>query len=191
MYRYDIPGAGRLLTVAEFQAFEDDTDDTLELDEGRLIREPPPGARHGWLQVRLATALQYHAGPRRLGLVLTESGIVLSTEPAIVRGPDISFTRADRIDWKVPPEGFSRLPPDLAIEVISPSQTADQVYQKVVQYLRAGVSCVWVVHPRSETVTEYRSPEVIRLLQRGDELRAEDLLPGFAYPLEELFAPLG
>jgi Uma2 family endonuclease len=50
---------------------------------------------------------------------------------------------------------------------------------------------VWVVHPRSETVTEYRSPEVIRLLQRGDELRAEDLLPGFAYPLEELFAPLG
>ena len=107
-----------------------------------------------------------------------------------MRGPDVSFTRIDRLGAEVPPVGFLRVPPDLAVEVISPSESADQMWQKVVQYLEAGVRLVWVEHPRSRTVTEYRSADVILLLHEHDDLRAEDFLPGFTFPLSELFAPL-
>jgi Uma2 family endonuclease len=178
------------LTLPAFERLREEDEYVLELDRGRLVREPRPGAQHGWLQVRLASRLRNHVERNRLGLVVVEAGVVLSEDPATVRGPDVSFTHIDRLGSDVPPEGFLRAPPDLAIEVISPSESADQIYQKVVQYLEAGVKLVWVVHPRSRTVTEYRSADVIRLLHEHDELHAKDLLPGFGFPLRELFAPL-
>lgn len=178
------------LTLAAFERLHEEDEYVLELDRGRLVREPRPGAQHGWIQVRLARRLQDHVERNRLGLVVVETGIVLSEDPATVRGPDVSFTHIDRLGADRPPEGFLRVAPDLAIEVISPSESADQMWQKVVQYLEAGVRLVWVVHARTRTVTEYRSADVIRLLHEHDELRAEDILPGFAFPLRELFAPL-
>ena len=187
---YGATDTERQLSLAEYECLTDDGDDRLELDGGWLVREPPPGAAHGWIQARLAHRLMAHVQENRLGLVLVETGVVLVQNPATVRGPDISFTRAERIEWQEPPEGFLRIPPDLVIEVISPSGTADQSYQKVVQYLDAGVRVVWGVHPRSRTVMEYRSRDVIRLLRQGDALHAEDILPGFVYALNELFAPL-
>ena len=190
MATYGATRADRPLSVDEYERLTGEGEDRLELDAGRLVREPPPGAQHGWIQARLASRLNAHVEARRLGLVLVETGVVLANDPATVRGPDISFSRADRLEWDAPPEGFLRIPPDLVIEVISPSETADQIYQKIVQYLEACVRVVWVVHPRSRTVMEYRSREVIRLLQQDDELRAPDILPEFACPLTELFAPL-
>lgn len=178
------------LTLAAFERLRTEDEYLLELDRGWLVREPRPGAQHGWIQVRLASRLRDHVERIGLGLVVVETGIVLSEDPPTVRGPDVSFTRIDRLGADVPPEGFLRVPPDLAIEVISPSESADQIYQKVVQYLEAGVRLVWVVHPRSCTVTEYRSADVIRLLHEHEELRAEDILPEFVFPLRELFAQL-
>ena len=128
MLTYGARPADRQLSLAEFESLTDDGADRLELDGGRVVREPPPGAPHGWIQARLAARLVAHVERDRLGLVLVEAGVVLAQNPATVRGPDISFTRADRLDWEQPPEGFLRVAPDLVIEVISPSETADQSY---------------------------------------------------------------
>ncbi len=149
MATYDVIGAGRRLSLPEFERLSDDEDNRLELDCGWLVREPPAGAAHGWIRARLAHRLIAHVQENRLGLVLVETGVVLAQDPATVRRPDLSFTRAERLEWEEPPEAFLRIPPDLVLEVISPSETADQSYQKVVQYLEAGVRVVWVVHPRS------------------------------------------
>jgi Uma2 family endonuclease len=77
--------------------------------------------------------------------------------------------------------------PDLAIEVISPTNTAADVLVKVRDYFRAGVRRVWVIYPVEGEVYAYESPTVIRVLQRGDELDGEDVLPGFRLPLATLF----
>ncbi len=117
---YDVIGAGRRLSLGEFEHLIDDEDDRLELDGGWLVREPPAGAAHGWIQVRLARRLSAHVEDNRLGLVLVETGVVLAQNPATVRGPDISFTRAERLEWDEPPEDFLRIPPDLVVESTGP-----------------------------------------------------------------------
>jgi Uma2 family endonuclease len=190
MFRYEPPQGERILSVEEYAQLEHDDDHVDELDRGWLVREPRPGTRHGWIALRLGSRLQTHVERERLGLVCTESGFVLRTEPRSLRGPDVSFVRMERLPEGEPGEGFLDLAPDLVAEVVSPSSSADQLHQKVVQYLQAGVRLVWLVHLRSRTVTEYRSADLIRLLHVNEELSAEDIVPGFRLPLTELFSTL-
>ena len=77
--------------------------------------------------------------------------------------------------------------PDLAVEVISQSNTADQVAIKIEEYFQAGVSAVWVIYPVSNKVYVYDSPTRVRILQVGDDLDGGDLLPGFRVALSTLF----
>ncbi len=190
MFRYDRPRPERVMSVAEYAQLEQNDGYVDELDRGWLVREPRPGPRHGWIALRLGGRLQAHVEREQLGLVCTESGFVLDTEPQSLRGPDVSFVRMERLPDGAPAEAFLELAPDLVAEVVSPSSSADQLQQKVVQYLEAGFRLVWLVHPRSRTVTEYRSADVIRLLHVDDVLSADDIIPGFRLPLTELFSPL-
>jgi Uma2 family endonuclease len=177
-----------LLTLAEFEALPEEDGYRLELSRGRLVREPPPGARHGWLVGKLFHALDAHAREHALGVVLNQSGFLLSVDPPTVRDPDLAFLTAASIPREIQP-GFWRLSPDLAVEVLSPSNSAIEIHEKILDYLVAGTRLVWVVDPHNETVVVHGPDRGSRTLARGDVLSSDDVLPGFRLPLAELFGP--
>ena len=84
---------------------------------------------------------------------------------------------------------FGHLAPDLAVEIVSPSNTAQEILHKVEDYLEAGTRLVWVVEPRRRTVTEYRSWKEVRLLREGNTLDGYDVLSGFSVRVAEIFDP--
>ncbi|HWC06290.1 MAG TPA: Uma2 family endonuclease [Gemmatimonadota bacterium] len=184
----DTPAQGILLTLEEFERLPDD-EFRSELVRGRLVREPPAGMDHGRLAGRFTALLAAHVDRHALGEVFTaDTGFVLFQEPPTVRAPDVAFVSRDRLP---PPEesiGFGRLAPDLAIEIVSPSNTATEILGKVEDYLEAGTRLVWVVEPHRRSVTVYRSRNEIRLLGEGDELDGYDTLPGFSLQVSKIFA---
>lgn len=161
----------------------------LELVEGNVVREPRPGARHGRLTTRLASALHKHSENQGLGMVCTDFGVVLAEDPATIRGPDIGFIAAERLRPEDLPTGFLKGAPDLAVEIVSLSNTATEIQRKVLEYLAAGSRLVWVVDPETRSVSAYRSRDEARLLDEGDVLDGGDVLPGFHLAMKELFAP--
>lgn len=178
---------GKPLTVEQFERLPDDGH-RLELVRGRVVRESLAGFEHGRMAARIAHYLEEYVKGRRLGIVCgAETGFLLSTEPATVRGPDAAFVRADR----VPAErvrGYFPGAPDLAAEILSPSSTAGEVRAKVRDYLEAGTRVVWVVDPEARTVAVHRARSGARILGESDELDGGDVLPGFRLPLAQLFA---
>lgn len=158
----------------------------FEVVEGRLVREPRPGYRHGRLQARLARMLADHAEAHHLGVVLTDVGIVLSEVPATVRGPDVAFLARNRVP-EGDPAGLLRVVPDLVVEIISPTDTARDLNARIVDFLDAGVPEAWVAEPDTRTVTVYRADGSGEIL-RGDEvLRGGAALPGFELEVEAVF----
>ena len=178
--------AERSMSLEEFQRLPEE-EDRIELVRGRLVREPRPGARHGWLTGRLVGELDRYIRERDLGLVVTETGFLLSDDPPTVRGPDVAFIPSEDLPSAGPTDGFWTVAPRLAIEVVSPSNAASEIRQKVLEYLAAGTLAVWVVDPATRTVAAYRSRENIRLLTETDEIEGGDVLPGFRLALSELF----
>lgn len=125
---------------------------------------------------------------RALGQVVTaETGFVLSDEPPTVRAPDVAFVSQGRLSFDH--DRFAPLAPDLAVEIVSPSNTVSEVQSKVVDYLDAGTQLVWVVEPRSRGITVYHSGKEIRLLTEGDEIEGGAVLPGFRVRVSELLGP--
>lgn len=176
-----------ILSLEEFEALPEEDAFRLELVRGRVVREPRPGARHGLLMARLGARLQRHVEESGLGVVCLDFGVVLPTDPPNVRGPDIGFISKERLAPEGVPEGFLRGAPDLAVEVVSPSNRASELQEKVLEYLDGGARRVWVVDPRTRTVSVYRSRDEIRLLGAEDDLEGGEVLPGFRLPVAELF----
>lgn len=107
--------------------------------------------------------------------------------PSDVRMPDVSFIGAHRVA-KFPARGWLDIPPDLAVEVVSPTDSASTVQLKAHDYIRAGVPLVWVVFPESRTVEVRRTgSSTIQVLGEGDVLSGDDVLPGFSVAVTELF----
>ena len=179
---------GRLMTAEELLALEKpDRGGKHELERGVLRVSEPPGYEHGRLSVVIATRLMSFVRPRKLGTVLVESGYVLERGPDTVYGPDVSFVARDRA-----PVGEQRFKyvegyVDLAVEVLSPDDHPGRVARKVARYLDRGTRRVWVVDPRRRTVAVYAPGDAVRILREGETLDGGDVLPGFAYPLTELF----
>jgi Uma2 family endonuclease len=174
-------GTRTLITEAEFQRLPDDGNHH-ELDEGELIVMPPPRFRHGVVQSTVAAAL--HSAAKGQGFVLTESGYRLA--PGTVRGPDVSFISEKRrpdVSW----DGYCNFGPDLAVEILSPDDTARNLQRKIAQYLAAGTQIVWVLDPKSTTVTIYRRDAPFRTLGPDDVLDAPGVLPEFSVKVAALF----
>jgi Uma2 family endonuclease len=113
-------------------------------------------------------------------------GWVVARSPDTVRGPDAAVIRADRL----PPgdgTGFLEGAPDLAIEIVSPSNSGSQIREKVSEYLAAGASCVWVIDPRRRTATVHSTDCEAVQLREPDALFCDGVLPGFRLKLSELF----
>ena len=107
------------------------------------------------------------------------------------RRPDVAFVSFDR--WPrergVPRTRALAVAPDLAVEVVSPTDVLFDVIAKLHEYFRGGVRQVWLVFSNVEQIYVYTSPAAVRVLNRGDTLTADDLLPGFAVPVGDLFPP--
>ena len=178
--------APRLLTAEDLWLLAE-SGRRRELIDGELRETMPPGGIHGAIAVALAGALRAWARPGGSGYVGVEAGFVLARDPDRVRGPDVSFVRRDRIPAGGVPEGFWEIAPDLAVEVVSPTETADELRAKVRDFLAAGSSLVWVVYPRTREVIAHRPDGSARTLTSGEPLEAPDVLPGFSCPIAELF----
>lgn len=177
------------LTLEEFERLPEENEHRVELVRGYLVREPRPGAEHGWLTGKLIGRIDEHAREGELGITVTETGFLLSVDPPTVRGPDLAFIAAENLPPEGIPRGFWRMAPDLAVEVVSPSNTAAEIREKVLEYLACGSRLVWVVDPATRSVSAYRSRTDIRLLTEGDVLEGADVLPDFRLTIAELFAP--
>jgi Uma2 family endonuclease len=138
--------------------------------------------------MRLAGPIFSHVKANKLGKVYAaETGFHIEHDPDTVRAPDVAFVRRDRL----PPagqRGFFQGPPDLAVEVLSPDDSASEVLAKVQDWLAAGCELVWVVDPRTRTVSVYHSPRQAEMLGEGDRLTGGDVLPGFDLSVAEIFA---
>lgn len=177
--------AERLYTVEEFSALPEEDEYLVELVEGRLVREPRPGGRHGVIVALLGRLLLNYAD-RAGGMVVAEGGFVLKPGRPTVRGPDLAYIREVEERYGAP-GGFITGAPHLSIEVISPGNTAAEIQRKVVVYFDAGCRQVWVVHPRTRTVVVHRSASEARVLGDGDRIRGGELMPGLDLPVSEIF----
>jgi Uma2 family endonuclease len=170
------------------QLFEAGDIGRCELVRGELIMMSPAGSEHGGIIGELSGILWNFVRSRRLGRVFgAETGFIISRGPDTVRAPDIAFIRADRIPGRLP-RGFFSGAPDLAVEVLSPSDRAGEVLSKTQDWLVAGCPVVWVVDPETQSVTVYRSDRTILVLAAADTLCGDDVLPGFTLPVAEIFA---
>jgi Uma2 family endonuclease len=148
-----------------------------ELVDGQM-RVSPAGSRHGRVCMRLGARIQSFVEEHRLGDAF-DSSTGFRLPGGNVRLPDVAFVAKGRFPGEQVPEGFSDVPPDLAVEVLSPDDRSRDVLDKVGEYLQAGVSLVWVIDPRHRTAAVYRSTTDVRQLGPNDLLDGEGVLPGF------------
>lgn len=187
------PVLERLLTAEEFAETCDPPGMTTELVRGRIVTMPPAKTMHGSRGSLIDGELRAFARRHRLGLTTGEGGYVLARDPDTVRAPDAAFIESGRIpDGGVPEDAYLAGAPTLAVEVVSSSDRARDVADKVRDWLAAGASRVWEVRPKSRTVLVHRpgAGPVTRGL--GDTLTSSDAgftVDGFALPVSEIFAP--
>jgi Uma2 family endonuclease len=181
--------AVRLLTAEEFARLPEPADGSQqELVRGKVVTMPPPGFRHGRVQVRISGKIDSYALHERLGQVTVESGLQTEFAPDTVRGPDVAFWSKERIPLDEEPEGYPDVAADLTVEVRSPGDKQAALNQKIREYFKRGVRLVWIVDPAKRTVTVYHKPGKGETLRDNDVLTGEDVLPGFTCLVAELFA---
>lgn len=178
--------ATELLTLEQY-ASHVDTDGryVTDLVRGVLVREARSGDVHGAMQIEVGRVVGNWA--RAHGARVTaESGYILEEDPPTVRGPDVAVVVVPRSSVGQPGR-WIRGAPDVAIEILSPSDTSSDIQEKTLEYLAAGARRVWIVDPRARTVTVFRPDGTARVLRQTETLDGEDVLAGFSVPLEELF----
>lgn len=160
-----------------------------ELVEGVLV-EKAVGYRESLLGLALAELLRPFVRQHHLGLASRESGLV-RLAPGVVRGPDVAFVSWSRIPGgRVPQEPIPDLAHDLAVEVLSESNTPGEMARKRREYCCAGTRQVWQIDPDARTVEVFTSPTESTLLTALQTLSGGDILPGSSLPLSQLFAEL-
>jgi Uma2 family endonuclease len=178
----------RAVTADELFWMRDDGVHRYELVRGRLLTMTPGGGLHGLIASRLHVALAVHVDAGKLGVVLSaDTGFTLESDPDTVRAPDVAFITRARIPPDGMPRSFWKGAPDLAVEVMSPSDVRSEVNEKIAEYLSLGASEVWFVEPSLRRLTVYRPGEQPRVLSESDTLDGGELLPGFQYSLGRLF----
>ena len=160
-----------------------------EVVDGQIVENPPMGARESILASFLLVLMDPIARSSRLGRVVTETLFWIDRASKLKRRPDVAFVSTKRWSLKreVPDTESWDVVPDLTIEVISKTNSANAVAGKIEEYFQAGVCLVWVVYPVTKKIYVYNSPTRVRILQLGDELDGEGVIPGFRVPLSTLF----
>ena len=163
----------------------------LELIDGKLITMPRPKRIHGLLSNEIGTYLRLFNMSRYYGEVTQDSGHHPPNYRYTLLGPDVAFTRAERLP-ALSPDDYTPVMPDLAVEVLSPSESLIQARDKALVYLRNGTLIVWLVQPERRGVDVCRlvdgSQLQIEFISGYETLSGEDILPGFELAVDKIFA---
>ncbi len=165
-------------------------DQRLELSEGELIVMSPAGGKHGGIALKMGRIIGNYVEEHILGYVTAaETGFILYKNPDgrdTVRAPDVGFVARERLPDGLP-DGYIPFAPDFAVEVVSPTDEAEEVQLKINQYLRYGTHLIWVVYPKSRTVVVY-TPDSTQTLDITGTLNGGDVLPGFSLPVTNILS---
>ncbi len=191
----DVPPERIRLRPAPGTATEQDVTAALEGPEKRICElvdgvlvEKAVGSKEGLLAGIVIQLLWNHIQEDDLGVVVPGDG-PLRLKIGLVRVPDVSFISWDRIPGGVfPDDPIAALVPDLAVEVLSESNTKSEMERKLRDYFEAGVRLVWFIQPKTQTAAVYTSPTKLRRVGKDGSLTGNDVLPGFTMSLKELFA---
>ena len=164
-------------------------DQRRELVRGEIRTMAPSGFDHGAIIDNLHFLLNSYVRKKKLGKVLgAETGFKLAANPDTVRGADIAFIAAARLPATRRPVGFWDGAPDLAVEVISPSDKLNEVEEKAEDYLAGGARLVWVVNPRNRTIMVHERDRETLVLRESETLNGGEVVPGFECAVADVFA---
>lgn len=148
----------------------------------------PAGWRHGAIVGNLHTILGSYIRAKSLGKVFgAETGFQLKTDPDTVRAPDFAFIASPRIPAKLPTSSYWPGAPDLAVEVLSPSDRTGEVDEKITQWLTSGAQAVWVVDPNLQIVILHQTGKRAQVRSVGELIEGDPVVPEFSCPVEEFF----
>lgn len=164
-----------------------DSEALYEVVNGEMVELAPMGAHEVWLASFLNIKLGSFAQGQNIGYVVTE--MLFELRPGLQRRPDVAYVSYQRWSRRrhIPRINAWPVVPELAVEVVSLSNTFEEVVRKVSEYFAAGVQHVWIITPAEQRVYVYTSPTQITVLTRQDVLGDASLLPGFSLPLTEMF----
>jgi Uma2 family endonuclease len=183
---FPLPGTATEQDVIDIEAHEDRL---CELVDGVLV-EKPMGYIESYLAIQIATKLTNFVDPNKRGIVTGESGM-MRLFPGLVRIPDVAYVSRERLPGgRIPKEPIPSLAPDLAVEVLSESNTKREMDRKRGEYFQAGVRLLWMVDPGTRTITVYTTPDQPVILHESDSLTGGAVLPGFTLDIKSLFAEL-
>ncbi|MGL4608460.1 MAG: Uma2 family endonuclease [Trueperaceae bacterium] len=174
--------AQKLLTAEEFYLLPDHED--MELIDGKVNPIMPPNPIHGLIAAELTTQLKLWVKQTNSGIVGTDGGFILGRNPDRVRGPDVWFIRSERVPEFL--ESFWEIAPDMIAEVISYSDTASVVKEKLQDYFGAGTKLVWLLYPRFKQVEAHTPDGTMKIFNADDRLES-NLLPGFSCTVADIF----
>jgi Uma2 family endonuclease len=176
-------------TINHGTVLPQDDDILYEVVDGKVVELGPMGAHEIWLATELARYLGNFVRQHQLGRVVQELLFDFTAMVKRKRRPDVAFVAYKR--WPrqhpMPHAEAWEVVPNLVVEVISPSDKGNDILDKVAEYFRLGVECVWVIFISQEQVYIYESPTQVRILTHADELYGEPVLPHFRLPLATLF----
>jgi Uma2 family endonuclease len=172
------------LTIEQFEQLPEEEGKNFELDEGELKVMSPAMPRHDLVKANVTVELGQFVRERRVGRVVVEFACKLSDDT--VRIPDVAFIPADRMK-DLDRDRLFEGAPALVIEVVSPSDLAEELARKVDQYLTAGAKAVWVIYPKVREVHSFQAGGASATFSGADILEDPKLLPGFSLPLRNLF----
>jgi Uma2 family endonuclease len=174
-------------TESDVLALHDHENRLFELVDGVLV-EKAPGFRESVLAIAIASALSTFVRRANLGVVSGADGM-MRLFPKNVRIPDVAYIAWHRVPGqRMPDAPIPDLAPDLAVEVLSKSNTAAEMQRKRREYFAAGTTLVWLVDPDSRSVSVYTSEAEVTVLDESAQLTAAELLPGFSLSIRELFS---
>lgn len=180
------PPAVKLLTAEEFA--EKFSNQRMELVRGIPVETPMPNLRHGKVCSTFGRLLGNFVDEHDLGHVMSNDSFVkVRNDPDTLRGADVLFISYERLAKGRVPDGVLDVIPELAVEVVSPTNLWTELFGKVEEYLSAGVKAVVILDPKTETASVYRPGVNQHVFRRADTLTVPDVLPGFSVPVAKLF----
>jgi Uma2 family endonuclease len=173
------------MSTVEFDQLVEPDHLRYELDDGELVIMPRPRPRHNRIGKEILVEMEIYLRKDPVGEVFN-SECLFVLGPTTKRAPDVAFLRAERAAALDPNEDIPG-GPDLAVEILSPSDFMTAMRRKIQQYFDAGTAIVWVIDPENRLAEIWRAPgELVNLLHEDGILTAEELLPGFTLPLRQI-----